>query len=50
MVQWAVERIRILEDGFRRKNIRITGLAKHENSEQTQTERNKLVNMTYLGW
>ena len=46
----AVERIRILEDGSHRKNIRIIGLEKHENSEQTHTERNKLVNMTNLGW
>ena len=35
----AVERIRILEDGSRHKNIRITGLAElsHEKSEQTRT-------------
>ena len=40
-----VERIRILEDGSRRKNIRITGLAElsHENSEQTQHKVQKLI-------
>ena len=46
----AEERICILEDGSRRKNIRITGLAKHENSEQTNTESNTLFNMINLGW
>ena len=46
----AVERIRILEEGSRRKNICITGLPKYENFEQIHTERNKLVNMTNLGW
>ena len=46
----AVGCICIFEDGSRHKNIRITGLAKHENSEQTHAERNKLVNMTNLGW
>ena len=40
-----VERIRILGDGSRRKNIRITGLAElsHENSEQTQHKVHKLI-------
>ena len=40
-----VERIRILGDGSRRKNIRITGLAElsHENSEQTQHKVQKLI-------
>ena len=45
-----VERIRILEDSSHRKNNRTTGLVKHENFEQTCAERNKLVNMTNLGW
>ena len=45
-----VERIRISKDSSRRKNIRITWIAKHENSKQIHTERNKLVNMTNLGW
>ena len=46
----AIERIRIFEDSSRRKYIRITCLAKHENSKQIYTERNKLVSMTNLGW
>ena len=40
-----VNRIRILEDGSRHKNIRITDLAElsHENSEQTQHKVDKLI-------
>ena len=37
------------EHSSRRKCIRITCLAKHENSKQIHTERNTLVNMTNLG-
>ena len=46
----AVEPIRIFEDSSRSKYIRITYLAKQENSRQIHTERNMLVNMTNLGW